>query len=497
MRFPPLFSIAIIWAQIAFMSGGMILGAAPLPGYAGVSMFMAFVWAVLGAAVTFAFNAAKKKGVLNYISHIFGGAIIALSAVILVLALQAFGAGGLLFIVLTIVLIAIGVFQVYPTAGLHGLNVIAIIIMIFGYFALGPYSAIVIQTVDQVTAPFKAAQLAGANAMSDIWLLVTNPTQYYAEQQLKSARAERPTQFPLAVELSSLDVVPDGTVPGGSEFAIFALAENQGDLEAKDVKLTAECVASTPPTVDPCTQVKNGNYLISKDVLRRGEAVRGDFMFQAVGRKEAERQAETVFNKVNVTLTYTLNTSSSLQVEVATDAEITKRQRDKIGKVFYPQVAVAKVGPAQVGINVGPQPITAGKLGTILLLSLSNTRPDGSIVLRGSKLKVTLSQVVGDGIKCLSQMSAKGVGYTSTCEQATSGVRTCELAINYDIRSYEYRDVLPILCSFEAASEQAVNDSKTGLITATLDSYKFSTSKDKSVAVGPSLGIMTTGLPQP
>jgi len=495
IRFPPLFSIFIVWTQFAFILGGAILGAAPLPGYTGMSTFAVIIYAVLGAAVTLAFNISKKKGAgielyQNIASHVLGGAIIALSAVILVLSLQAFGAGELLFIVMTVVLIAIGVFQVYPTAGLHGLNVIAIIIMIFGYLALGPYSAMVIQTVDQVTAPFKAAQLAASNAASDIWLLITNPTQYYAQQQLKAARAERPTQFPLAVELSRLDVVPEGTVPGESEFAVFVLAENQGDLEAKDVKLTAECAASTPPTVGKCKNVPNKQYSTSPTKLRRGEAVREDFTFQAVGRTEPERQAETVFNKVNITLSYTLSTSSSLQVEIATDAEITKRQRDKIGKVFYPQVAVAKVGPAQIGINVGPQPIKAGKESAILLLSLSNTRPDGSIVLSGSKLTIKLSEVVGNNLKCTSS------GAAVDAAMCTGSDKECTLTINYRIRPYEYRDVLPILCSFDASLENKVVDAKTGLVTAVLDKYSFTTSKDKSIAVGPKLRL-TTGLPQP
>lgn len=382
--------------------------------------------------------------------------------------------GELIFTV--VVLLPLGIFAIYPAGKLQIINILAIVMLVLGYFAAGPYAAQFAEFADQIKAPIASLTSGIGASTSDIGLLITNPTEYYAQQQARAARPEKPISYPMAVELARLDLVPEGTAPANSEFVIFALAENQGDLEAKDVKLTAKCVPGTAGTT--CTPAEQ-SYLPQPSNMLPGMAFQTSFTFTAQGRTETKRAAETVYNKVNVTLSYKLNTSSSLQVEVATQDEIFTRQRDKIGKVFYPQVAIAKVSSAQIGMNVGLQPVYSGKQ-AILLLSIFNKRPDGDIVLDNSKMNVVLSEAVGSNLKC----NSTGI-FISSCPDG--GGRRCQLTISNFTISYTTPVIPTIRCTFDAVHIDA--GSLTGLITAELTDYGFSITKQKSIAVGAPMGI--------
>ncbi len=74
----------------------------------------------------------------------------------------------------------------------------SVVILIFAYVALGPYSYIYQQATDQIKSPLNTAYYTVRNGVTDLWLLVTNPTAWYAKQQVTNANPEKPMSFPKA-----------------------------------------------------------------------------------------------------------------------------------------------------------------------------------------------------------------------------------------------------------------------------------------------------------
>lgn len=553
--------------------GGAILGFLELPGYTAIDRTLLVILALIGGLLNWAFHMSARgshvEGIFEgtmfgaltaTLSHILGGAIIFTGVGMFVAALGfpvgwgafagiAVGAGiiffavlagvnpellpmfiliggfivpilipstaGVLVPVLLFMLFAtMGITYFYTQGGLPAVNVIALVVMVFSYMMLGPYSGYVVQVKDQIGAPIKAVSSYAQIAFTDIWLLLTNPTEYYAQQQLRQIRPERPLSFPKGVELISLDAIPP-VVPANEQFSLFAAFENQGDLPAREVTATARCVASAPRDADTCSRI-SGAETYGPVNLNPGQADRTEWRFTAGGRRDPRNKekflADTVFNNVNLTLSYALDTSSSLQVEVATSQEIQRRQTQPGARFYYPQVATAKVGPAQLSISVGPQPLVArpGQTATAII-AVTNSRPDGQVIFRSvnsrsfaspsgqgaSKVEISLSPVVGKDLQCSSGAVTCRSGLIPPGLDAPQ-TAVCDSTENsYILERYEARSVIPIFCNFTVAEVNPQLGSITGLITASMTNYQFNLLQSKAVQVTAPLGTLPVAVQAP
>ncbi len=117
---------------------------------------------------------------------------------------------------------------------------ISLLILVFSYIALGPYASIYDQAIEQVKTPAEIAYRSVSNAFYDIYLLATNPTEWYARQQVVNARPEKPISFPKGLEVESLDATP-ASVPGGQPFVMTFVLKHEGDLPARRIRVEASC----------------------------------------------------------------------------------------------------------------------------------------------------------------------------------------------------------------------------------------------------------------
>lgn len=570
MKIPLVAGIGVFWLQYSLLLGGAIFGLSflSLPGYATAGAAAADplnIWmlAVVGGFVNWLFNLGKldrhqgkifegtQLGVLvGTLNHFVGGAIVYVGVYMFMLALQlpalaptapaivygiiggsvimflftfmginpmaiplimlivAFFVQPLAAVIIFLLFAIVGITHFYSQGGLPAVNVLALLVLAFSFLALGPFSGTVVNAVDSVSTPVQLVWTSVSDAFSDVWLLLTNPTEYYARQQLRAARPERPVAFPGAAEITSLQTVPTGTVPSGERFVVFATLENKLDRPVGNVTTWGYCegIGGLPVcegTVDierfktdaqaaglseAAIQNITAGILFGLggvhgiDEMRPGEFDRADFTFIAKGREEA-RAAEVVFNKVVLTMRGVYTTDSSLQTEIATRDEVFRRQTTRTGRLYYPEVAVAKVGPAQLGISAGPQPLIAGTRAPFIV-SISNTRPDGRIILDASSLTIRVPDFVGKNVAC------RDVACTSA-----DGASTCAITLDHTVlREYEKLDVVPIFCTMDIPEDEALATagSRTGLITAELSRYDFYHEKEVRVPVGPRLGTLQT-----
>ncbi len=141
----------------------------------------------------------------------------------------------------------------------------SIVILIFAYIALGPYASIYQQAVGQIQGPAEFAYQSVKNGVSDIFLLATNPTAWYAKQQVVNAQPEKPLSFAKTLEVTTLDVTPP-SVPGGQPFVLNAVLQNQGDLAVRNVRMALSCndFCKVPPS-DPVLQQRKDFHLCVED----------------------------------------------------------------------------------------------------------------------------------------------------------------------------------------------------------------------------------------
>ncbi|MBI5133653.1 MAG: transglycosylase SLT domain-containing protein, partial [Thaumarchaeota archaeon] len=506
----------------AFLTGPWILGSAivvaqffflswwsPTP----LNVVMLFGAPAIGLLLLTAVNMFTAKYPMEIFTHMICGVIMAYSVVIFLSALgwPPIGNASFYWWLAFMILGGIGAFQFYATGGFNAIVPLAVIIMIFGYASLGPYSGYVREIRDQVLTPLKFVWLNIKNTFQGIWLLVVNPTEWYARQQLMNVRPETPTEFPKGIEVTRLDAVPD-SVPSRQKFYLHAVLENKGDQDARNIELKASCggiegyyevekelqrglfgiqtEAGSGMTGGPHCEIQQDGY--PKDyrkTLRPGEAQAVRFEFTAIGRTQVERAAEVVFAKPVVHIHYTYSTSSSLAVELATFEEIQRRQMIRKGeRYYYNEIAKGKVGPAQFSLNVGPQPLEPGKE-VILAASISNTRFDGSVILtRNSKIIINVPEIIGSNLNC--EAATTNALASSSC---SAGKCTLTMLNVWEIRAFEFAEVFPIYCRFTTATLLGGRPSITSLITGELIDYTFLKLEEKSVRVTAPLGIIPIG----
>ena len=467
-----------------------------------------FVWVApaIGAIGVFVLNfeSLERSRPFDWLTHLVAGAMIAYTTIIFLVALGFDPAYlGLFWFAFIWFILAwlVGAWQFYQSGGFRVVLTVTIVIMLFGYVALGPYHYVWDQVKEQVKVPLKIAYRAIRDAFYNVWLLATDPTSWYARQQVVNVRPEKPISMPKGIEIVSFDALPS-SVPAESEFAMTAIIRNDGDLDAT---VTEARVGCNKWCEEREAEVRSQRMLFRKDgninvpltdtksspLFEKGM---GDTItirpLKAI--TESGRSAEVHLAKVNFSIVYRTNTSSSLFVEVMNQNEIDRRFRES-QDVYKNVVAVSKVSPAQLSLNVGPQPLTAGKKSNLLLVSVSNARPDGNVILRiGDKIIINMPPEVGTfegddtGAKCRGQVS---------CVFAGNQKIECTLTPEKDIeiRQYEFNSIFSFLCEFTTSPESAVGTSKTGLITASLPKYEFSLNMEKNVPVTAPLGIIITG----
>lgn len=421
--------------------------------------------------------------VLQAIESLLAGAIISLAGLMLFNALGAFGLKGPFFWLALIVIIAIGVVQ-YRPGNLSTLNFLALGIMIFSYFALGPYSAYVVSVTEQIGAPIKAISAGAQTALSDVWLLVTNPTEYFARQQLRAVRPEKPIDFPKGIEVTQLQAFPTGMIPAGEEFVVFLVIENEGTEDAMGVRIKASCteiggLQAKCRVLDANREEHDTLELPEIASMRPGQAERFEFRFKAggrVGREPGQRVAETVFNKAVFEVSYSMSTSSSLSVEIATPEEINRRALTGEGRFYFPEVATAKVGPSQLGMTVGPQPLKPGR--ATLIASIINTRYDGNLSISnafGTSLRIkpspsiTIKDCRSPILVCAAGGGEEGPNIGS-CTPPDTG-----------LVAVEAQRPLGILCDLQIG--EITGPAKTDLLLGELANYRFTLLKDIRIPV--------------
>jgi hypothetical protein len=455
-----------------------------------------YIFPLVGAAALFLINAANVRYPMDFLTHVICGAMIAYSAVILITSLNIHLFVNLFWLwMIFLILGFLGAFQIYAPGGYNALAPLAIVILIFGWVAMGPYGAYYHQAIDQVKVPLQHAYAIAKNSVTGVWLLMTNPTEWYARQQMLNVRPEKPLSYPKAVEIDMIEALPD-SVPGDDEFTLIVTLKNHGDLPATnlrvekgDLECNNYCKAcdSAGDSEAPGCRAAFKATITSKNLLPGMGARITAAHIGAIKLPDTtiKRSTWTRFAKVKLGISYEYETASSLLVELMNPLEIKKRFRAE-EKVYRSVVsATGKAGPAQLSINVGPQPLHAGE-NAILLLAISNTRPDGIVVLNdGDILTITVPETIRNGnLVCLSKKYY-------ACESTNDGAK-CTFSNKQEIRAFEFNEVIPIYCEF---STRSVDRASTGLITATLKPYTFKLQKEKQVMITAPRGIIPSGGP--
>ncbi|MFH0949302.1 MAG: hypothetical protein V1802_02335 [Candidatus Aenigmatarchaeota archaeon] len=453
----------------------------------GYYPLLLLIMPAMGAVILFIINIEAVQQPFDFITHLASGAMLAYAVIIFMYSfgLTQANIGNTWFFVLggLILFLFVGVFQIYQVGGYKSVRTLAVVVLVFGYVALGPYSGYYQIIKEQVKAPVSIAFNALKGAVGDVWLLATNPTEFYARQQMRNVRPENPLDYPKALEFMSIDALPE-SVPGWEEFSVITVIKNEGkDYEAKDIRVSASCN----------TFCEEKNVKIDKNEKFNIPTEASDRItyegFLALSLQE-ERQAEVRFAKVSVNMTYLYSTDSSIFVEVMSRDEIKRRESE--GKTVYrPVGAVGKSTPAQISMNVGPQPLEGNK-NAILLISVLNTRPDATIRLyKGDQILLHFPSIIGtfltEGnddkkVDCTGKVSCE---FTDDKKEDV----TCTVLPDEDkaieILQYKFQSIFFFTCKFHTA---AVQDVKTGLVTASMEKFEVNVMKDKQILVTPPLG---------
>ena len=517
-----------IWYQMLyniwdFIWGPMILGLVMtfvvmagfisffiIPTYVLNASLFLYIIPLAGAAINWVMNFESNKYALDHLDSMVSGALIAQGITIFLFAL--IGQPGLYldtfyyYMLFAFLFIFFGIFQFYQTGGFPIVLKMSVIVLIFGWVALGPYKAMYEGAINQVRTPVLVAWRAGTNAVSDISLLVTNPTAWYAKQQTTNVRPERPMAIPRALEITSINLLPQA-VPQGAEFAMFLVVKNDGDLPARSIKIEDETGVENVKCNSYCEFTDGKKAQITSLDKRNGEAYlmpgeAGRIEIRGLKAKyEQERRSESRLGVVYINLSYEYSTNSSLLVSVMSKNEFARRFAEK-EDVFRQVVAVGKVSPAQLSLNVGPQPLESGKR-ALLLVSVSNARDDGRIFLRQLKdaIIIRMQKVIGSGLECgaggipldkpkevFTGTKKINVDFDPSREEALVYV----MQNNQEIRQYALSSIFSILCSFQPVpdSSLAATGVQTGLITAELPAYEFRIIKEQSVPITGFIGIV-------
>ena len=464
------------------------------------------IMGIVGAVGVFLLNFEESKYPLDWLTHMIAGAMIGAGTGLFLLALfkpflpgfpgnlgiggvpilgGLFGSSAFMFWVIWFFLaVFIGAFQFYQAGGYRIVFQMTILTIVFAYVALGPYNGYYKATMRPIGSVVITGFNTVKNAFMDVWLLGTNPTEWHARQQLKNVRAEKPLDFPKGIEIEELVVIPD-SVPASdsereSEFAVIITFVNRGDLTAEDVSFEIEC-NEYAYTVDKNDKCKSG-YELSGDVkpkLEPGEGGRVQFSNLHAYKPEPGRSVEFQLATMKVRVKYAYKTSSSLNVEIMNKDEINRRQFAQ-QSVYHTVTATSKATPAELSLNVGPQPLAAGSQNNLLAVSVLNARSDGKVVLpAGTEIKLTAPKTI------ISTLSCRGC--ESTQDDGTKLTTTCTVPKEREIKYSEFKSIFAFLCDIDT-KDTAI--SRSDIITAEMPKFFFKVQRSKDVAITPPLGVI-------
>lgn len=433
-------------------------------------------------------------------NHLASGAIIGYTAVLLMLAFgfQTFVSTGW-FWGIWIFFSLIGIFQFYHSGGFRIVLQGGVIILLFAYIAMGPYSGYYQQVIDQVRGPVVVAYDAVEKTVGDVYLLATNPTEWYARQQVQNVRPEKSTVAARGLEITLFDALP-ASVPAGQQFAVTAVLKHEGVLDnVTDMKVAFSCnqwclIDGVTATDKGVSRTSKGAFMINNAVNGQSILLKGESMVASfsgfISKSVTNRENEYRLAKVTMNVSYKYSTTSSLFVEVVNSEELNKRTNE--GKNFRNVVAIGKNGPAQLSLNVGPQPLIAGK-NALLLVSVSNSRDDSSVILNeGSEITIRMPRSVGSGLNCDGFVHEETDGYPDiTGVEVVRYKVSPKTADRVEIKASDFNSIFPFICSFTANEVRGAGPlTQTGLVTAELPSYEFTVIKEKEVPVTVPLGIL-------
>ncbi|MBI2172849.1 MAG: rhomboid family intramembrane serine protease [Candidatus Aenigmarchaeota archaeon] len=472
--------------------------------YVGYNPTYLLVYPIITALFTFLvyFGDLFEGGArpFDLFNHLASGAIIGYTAVLLMLAFgfQTFVSTGW-FWGIWIFFSLVGIFQFYHSGGFRIVLQGGVIILLFAYIALGPYSGYYHQAIDQVRGPVVVAYDAVEKTISDVYLLATNPTEWYARQQVQNVRPERSTVGARALEITLFDALP-ASVPAGQQFAVTTVLKHEGVLDnVTDMKVAFSCnqwclIDGVTATDSDVGKTSKGKFTINnaaggRSILLKGESIVASFS-GFISKSVTNRENEYRLAKVTMNVSYRYSTTSSLFVEAINSEELNKRTNE--GKNFRNVVATGKNGPAQLSLNVGPQPLIAGK-NALLLVSVSNSRDDSSVILNdGTEITIRMPRSVGSGLDC------EGFGHNGDDgDPDLTGIEVVRYKVTpkttdrVEIKASDFNSIFPFICSFTANEVRGTGPlTQTGLVTAELPSYEFTVKKEKDVPVTVPLGIL-------
>lgn len=419
-----LFGPWVIGAGFVILQWFMIVNWVP-PSAA--KSFLLIMAPLIGGGGVFMLNFMNSKNPMDWLTHIITGFIIAYSVGILLIGIfngiEHFP-GGIMWFWITWFLsgLFVGTFQLYQLGGFRAVMSVAVLILLFGYLSLplAPYQAAYRQAIDRIKEPFTLAIRAVVTAFNDAWVLATNPTEWYARQQLRNVRTEKPLELPKGIEIVRIDsLTPGAGIPADEEFEVFAVIENKGRLTARDVSARIECnqFCSVPDDV----KIFDGKTkpALKKDLDNLEQGRQLQLRFPGLQALKPGKQAFQIA-KVTLFVSYTYETTSTLPVKLASNKEIERALAAK-EDIFRAVTSIAMDGPSQISLNVGPQPLKTGD-STSLLVAILNARPDGTVILKRD-MRVYVD--VPNGIGTLGDAACRSGSGQVVCSSGEEEVARC------------------------------------------------------------------------
>ncbi|MBI2578616.1 MAG: hypothetical protein HYW26_02805 [Candidatus Aenigmarchaeota archaeon] len=488
--------------------------------YIGYQPTLLFTMPAGGAVMMFLMNFSQIKRPLDGVTHAGVGALLGQGIIIFMFALgitpNLWGWGW--FVGIWFIFGTIGAFEFYPVGGPQIMFQTAVLVIIFGYIALGPYKGYWELVKDQLRAPLYTMYVSMKNAVNDVWLLATNPTAWYAKQQVINVRPEQPISFPVEIETPVFEGLPP-SAPAGTAFSVSIVTKNSGKLDAKNIVIEHAC--------NEWCENRGAIVPDAYPLLHPGES-QAFFMQKFAAKKATGREAEFRRARVFFNISYVYQTNSSLRVQVISEDELKRKFRDR-EDVFKPELATDKATSVKFSLNVGPQPIVYNDKkqdGSAfpsekerqdankgqLLVSVSNRRPDGLIILksekksngvitqRGNVVIIHFPGSVGNGLNCNGQDARttramdgppedKDRYRNMANEDAKNGKELVVYKIPKDIemKPFEFQTTFALLCEFNLAK---VDTLRTDYVIAELPEYTFRLQKTLDVPVTPPIGIL-------
>ena len=206
-------------------------------------------------ALTLMFNIGASGKPWDWLTHFVSGMLIGFSAIIMaVTVITPEDMGGwesrqwfTFWFIWGGATVFLGIFSFYQSGGFLFVFQLSILILLFGWLALGPYRAVYADIIDSIRAPIRFVWDSFRSAFEDVWLLATNPQEYFARQQLKNVRTVSSISLPDGVEITAIDVEPMNPAlstkgeTNKQSFTVSAEIRNKGIGDAKNVRAWVGC----------------------------------------------------------------------------------------------------------------------------------------------------------------------------------------------------------------------------------------------------------------